>query len=481
MANVTNKLDIIKGFGTKDRPVTQDIWDRELFLPDHVSLHADGDIEPNRRHFDHSIYFDPKIAALEFDFIWEKSWLYIGREEDLPEVGDRMPVNVGRRSYMIVHSDENGFKAYYNSCPHRGTELCERKENAPTIRCPYHGWEWQNGGKLKRIPSHWDFREITPNNGSLPEVRLERWSGFLFINADGNAPSLMDALGMIPDHFKEYDYTNRYTHGHFRREMDCNWKVAQEAFQEAYHLYATHPEAVPFAGDAQGKYDIWETQGSYVGRNSTYSAIPSAHAPADTDPVASAQMFMQTTGDWHYPGYPIPTLDPDTDLRSQIANWIRAAYKERHGRDATVPDAILLDSPLYFFYPHCCFWLSEAVPFTYQFWPHATDPNKSYFEVRMLYPVKAGEERPAAAPRVDIGPEESIFAAMQDKFGFLAYIFDQDCGNLPRVQRGAHSANIENPTTHLGAYQESIIQHWNTIMQAAIEQGIAAGSGSPTE
>lgn len=480
MANITNKTEIIKGFGTKDRPVTQDVWDKEMFLPDHVSLRADGDIEPNRRHFDHSIYFDPKVAALEFDFIWEKSWLYIGREEDLPEVGDRMPVNVGKRSYMIVHSAENEFKAYYNSCPHRGTELCEQKENAPTIRCPYHGWEWQNGGKLKRIPSHWDFREITPNNGSLPEVRLERWGGFLFINADSSAPSLMDALGMIPAHFKEYDYANRYTHGHFRREMDCNWKVAQEAFQEAYHLYATHPEAVPFAGDAQGKYDIWETQGSYVGRNSTYSAIPSAHAPADIDPVASAQMFMQTTGDWHYPGYPVPVLDPDADLRSQISDWIRVAYKERHGRDATVPDAILLDSLLYFFYPHSCFWLSEAVPFTYQFWPHATDPNKSYFEVRMLYPVKAGEDRPAAAPRIDIGPKDSIFAAMEDKFGFLGYIFDQDCGNLPRVQRGAHSANIENPTTHLGAYQESIIQHWNTIMQAAIKEGIAAESGSPT-
>ena len=139
-----------------------------------------------------------------------------------------------------------------------------------------------------------------------------------------------------------------------------------------------------------------------------------------------------------------------------------------------------MDSPLYFFYPHSCFWLSEAVPLTYQFWPHATDPNKSYFEVRMLYPVKTGEETPAAARRVDIGPAESIFAAMQDTFGFLAYIFDQDCGNLPRVQRGAHSANIQNPMTHLGAYQESIIQHWNTVMQDAIEEGVAAKSGSPT-
>jgi len=474
MSNVARKAEITKGYGTKDRPVTQEVWDKEAFFHDHVSLRVHGDIEPDHRHFDHNIYFDPKIAAAEFEFVWEKGWLYIGRDEDLPEIGDRMPVNVGRRSYMIVHSAEDEFKAYYNSCPHRGTELCATKENAQSIRCPYHGWEWQNGGKLKRIPSHWDFKEITPNNGSLPEVRLERWGGFLFINADKNAPSLMDALGMIPDHFKEFDYANRYTYGHFRREMDCNWKVAQEAFQEAYHLYATHPEAVPFAGDAQGKYDVWATKGSYVGRNSTYSAIPSAHAPLDTDPVASAQMFLQATGDWHYPGHPVIQLEADKDLRVQVADWIRGAYKAKHGIDSTVPDAILLDSLLYFFYPHSCFWLSEAVPFTYQFWPHATDPNKSYFEVRMLYPVKAGEKRPPATPRVDIGPDGSIFAAMQDRFGFLAYIFDQDCGNLPRVQRGAHSANIENPTTHLGAYQESIIQQWNLIMLDAIEKGIAA-------
>jgi len=474
MNKMVKKSEITKGFGTKDRPVTQEVWNNEVFLPGHASLHADGAIEPDARHFDHSIYFDPKVAALEHTYVWEKSWLYVGREEDLPEIGDRMPVNVGARSYMIVHAGEDQFFAYYNSCPHRGTELCDKKENAATIRCPYHGWEWQNGGKLKRIPSHWDFKEITPNNGGLPKVRLERWGGFLFINADPDAPSLLDALGMIPDHFKEFDYANRYTYGHFKREMNCNWKVAQEAFQEAYHLYATHPEAVPFAGDAQGKYDVWETKGSHVGRNSTYSAIPSAHAPADTDPVASAQMFMQATGDWHYPGYPVAELDPKGDLRAQIANWIRDAFKEKHGRDANLPDAILLDSLLYFFYPHSCFWLSEAVPFTYQFWPHATDPNKSYFEVRMLYPVNPGQERPAAAQCVNLGPNDSIFQAMQAEFGFLAYIFDQDCGNLPRVQRGAHSANIENPTTVLGAYQESIISHWNTVMIRAIEEGIAA-------
>jgi phenylpropionate dioxygenase-like ring-hydroxylating dioxygenase large terminal subunit len=471
MVDVAEKTKIVKGYGTKDRPLTQDVWDTEAYLPEHASLHVDGEIEPNQRHFDYSIYVDPKFAALEQTHVWEKSWLNIGREEDLPNVGDRMPVAVGSRSYMIVHVAEDQYKAYHNSCPHRGTELCETKENAGSIRCPYHGWEWQNNGKLKRIPSHWDFREITPLNGGLAEVRLERWGGFLFINADKDAPSLLDALGLIPDHFREFDYANRYTQGHFRRAMNCNWKVAQEAFQEAYHLYATHPEAVPFAGDAQGKYDIWATNGSYVGRNSTYSAIPSAHAPADTDPVASAQMFLQTTGDWHYPGRPILQLDPNRDLRNQVADWVRAAFKDRHGRDANVPDAILLDSLLYFFYPHACFWLSEAVPFTYQFWPHASDPNKSYFEVRMLYPVKEGEARPPAAPRVEIGPEESIFAAAQDKFGFLAYIFDQDCSNLPRVQRGCHSANPDKPKTQLGLYQESIIQHWNTVMIDAIQAG----------
>lgn len=474
MNEMIKKAAITKGFGTKERPVTQEVWDKESFFPGHDAINSEGAVEPDQRHFNHSIYFDPAVAALEHEFVWEKSWLYIGRDEDLPEVGDRMPVNVGARSYLIIRSGEDEFKAYYNSCPHRGTELCVQKENADAIRCPYHGWEWQNGGKLKRIPSHWDFKEVTPKNGSLPEVRLERWGGFLFINADKDAPSLHDALGLIKDHFKEFDYANRYTHAHFRREMLCNWKVAQEAFQEAYHLYATHPEAVPFAGDAQGKYDIWETKGSHIGRNSTYSAIPSAHAPSDTDPLASAQMFMQSTGDWHYPGVPVPDLDPDKDLRAQIAPWIRQAYRQKHGQETTVPDAILLDSLLYFFYPHSCFWLSEAVPFTYQFWPHATDPNRSYFEVRMFYPVNPEMGRPAASPRVDLGPEDSIFEAMSEKLGFLGFIFDQDCGNLPRVQRGAHSANIENPTTHLGAYQESIIQHWNTVMLREIEAGIAS-------
>ena len=46
--------------------------------------------------------------------------------------------------------------------------------------------------------------------------------------------------------------------------IGCNWKVAQEAFMESYHVIATHPQILPIIADANSQYDIY---GRHVNRN----------------------------------------------------------------------------------------------------------------------------------------------------------------------------------------------------------------------
>ncbi|MEO0032557.1 MAG: hypothetical protein RIS94_2315 [Pseudomonadota bacterium] len=462
----------VRGYGSAERPLVRDSWARETHSPANSALTACGNYEPDFRTVEHSRYFDPAWAQAEFDHIWTKNWLYACREEDLPEVGDRLPLNVGPASYIIARSGGDEFKAFRNSCLHRGTLLCAKKEGGETIRCPYHGWEWKADGRLKAIPSHWDFPDITRLNGSLPEIRLERWGGFIFVNADKDAAPLSEALHVVPEHFKVFEPERRYTAARFRKLVRANWKVTQEAFQEAYHLFATHPEAVPFTGDAQGQYDIWRGLNGHVGRNTTCSATPSMHAPSEDTPLKAAQMIGQAMRDWHYPDADLPVLDEAGDLRAQLAQWHREVASTFYGRPIERPDAVMLDSPLYFVYPHACFWLSEAVPFTYQFLPHESDPELSYFDVRLLLPCPEGAVPPAAEPVV-LDADQSVFAHCPE-FGFLGYVFDQDMSNMPLIQKGAHAADPTAPYTRLGAYQEMIIQHWNQVMEEQIRRGQAA-------
>ena len=467
---VVGRPDIRRGFGSEDRPVAGVLWSREVFRPDSPALTARGNLDPDNRNVDLRRYYDPEFARAEFEKVWIKTWLFACREEDIPNIGDRVPLHIGPLSWFVVRSGKDSFKAYHNSCLHRGTMLCTRSESAQSIRCPYHGWEWGIDGRLMNIPNHWDFPKVTRSNASLSEAKLGRWGGFIFINADPDAAPLEEALGVIPKHFEEFAPARRYTAARFRKQVNANWKIVQEAFQEAYHLFTTHPEAVPITADAQTQYDVWAGEHGHVGRNASCSGTPSIHAPPDVTPFKATQMFAEAIRDWHYPGAELPTIDPDGDLRAQLGAWHRARIKQRYGRDTDIPDAMMMDSLLYFMFPHACFWLSESVPFTYQFTPHRTDPEKSYFEVRLLLPCPENGAPPPSAPNIEIGADESIYKMAPD-FGFLGYVFDQDMSNLPRVQLGSTAANPAYPRSRLGVYQEAIIQHWNAVLDDMIERG----------
>jgi len=457
----TTNREMQRGYGNAERPVIGELWKRDS-MGQSTAMQARGDYEPHNKQVDYKRYYDQDYFKRELERVWQKQWLYACREEDIPQVGDRVPFEVGPLSYFIVRSGEDEFKAFYNSCLHRGTILCSKRESSDTIRCPYHGWEWNVDGRLKRIPSHWDFAELTRVNGSLPEVKLGRWGGFIFINADPNAPPLEEALGVMPEHFKDLAPEKRYTKARFRKLIAANWKAAQEAFQESYHLYATHPEGVPFNGDSQSQYDIFTTPHGAIGREAVPSAVPSMHADSTATPAAAALAFAEVAKAWHYPDATLPDIDPQGDVRAQTAAWVRAAYQQAYGRENKLPDSMLLDSTLYFMYPHFCLWLTEAVPFVYQFTPHATDPNLCYFEVRLLMPYAEGQERPPSSPPIEIGLNESIYEKAP-AFSFLGMIFDQDMSNLPLVQRGLKAADPAKPYSRLGTYQEGLIQHWHEL------------------
>ncbi|MDB5702315.1 MAG: Rieske (2Fe-2S) protein [Sphingomonadales bacterium] len=460
------KRDMRRGYGNKERPVIGELWQRDSTAITDV-MTAEGTYQPSNKNIEFSRYYDPEFFKQEIEKVWRRQWLIAGREEDIPNVGDRFPLSVGPDAYMIVRTGAHEFKAYFNSCLHRGATLCAKPESGTSIRCPYHGWEWDIDGSLKKIPSHWDFQELNRLNAALPQVKIDRWGGFLFINADPESPPLAESLGVMPAHFESFGLERRFTKTRFRKLVGANWKASQEAFLESYHLYATHPEGVPFNGDSQSQYDIFPTPNGAIGREAVPSAVPSMHADASATPAAAAMAFAHVAKTWHYPDAELPEIDPSADVRAQIGAWARRAYATTYGRENTQPDAILLDSLLYFMYPQFCMWMSEAVPFAYQFLPHESDSNLSYFDVRLLMPFAEGEIAPPAAQIIEIGLNESI-AEKAPLFSFLGMIFDQDMSNMPLIQRGMKAANPKAPFSNVGTYQEALMQHWHELIDRDI-------------
>ena len=465
--------EIIKGHSTSESPLVLDLLRNDSStVPE--SLAADGNYYPELTRIPFSRYFDRGYADLELEHVWKKCWQFACREEDIPEIGDRYPYDVGPLSFIIIRSGENEFRAFNNSCLHRGTKLCTAITGSDQIRCPFHGWTWNVDGSLKRIPSRWDFPHVD-DSFRLPEIQLDRWGGCIFVNPDLEAAPLSDSLGVLPAHFSHFDLANRFTLAFTQKRIRANWKHVWAAFLESYHVAETHFDAVEFTGDANTKYDCFDDGKAIISRLITPAGVPSPtledSVSAREAAIATAQSFANALGPAAEATLPEFDALPQYG-RSEIAAWRREMMSGMLGVDlGSVSDAEMIDSIQYAMFPNFGPWLGEGLPLIYQFLPLGDNPAESLFTVRLTAPLREGAPRPPSAPLTQLDFDE--FFESLPEWGRLAHIFDQDMSNLPIIQAGMRSAAAERSQLSLGRYQEQRI----ALLHEFVDQKIAEGRG----
>lgn len=462
--NSQEKIERKRGHRSSVSPLVCELLANDS-RPLSTALRSSGNTDPASRRVPFSRYFDPEIARLEKERVWNKMWQFACREEDIPAVGDRINYDVGDTSFVILRSAENEFRAFHNACLHRGNRLCGGRASGESVRCSFHAWEWNLDGSLRKIPSEWDFPQVDKETFRLPEVKVGRWGGFLFINPDPEAGPLSDVLGVLPAHFESWKPEERFTFVHVRKLVRANWKVTMEAFLEAYHVIETHSDAMPFTGDASTQYDIWDDGKSHISRLITPLAVPSPHlgdeASAQAALDAVTQVFAMALG----PDAEVPSFDASKGTgRADIAEWRRQMLAGGFCRDfSALADSELVDTIQYLMFPNFCPWYGEGLPLTYQFLPYKNDPNASVMSIRLLLPAPGnGIPRPPSAPIIELGFDDA-FAAVPE-LGLISHIFEQDMANLPNVQLGLKSAAERFNATTLGQYQESRISHFHETL-----------------
>lgn len=463
--------EMIKGIGSKESPLVGDLLASDSStVPD--CLKAEGDYHPEPRDVPFSFYHDRDYAELEMQHVWKKCWQFACREEDIPAVGDRYLYEVGTLSFIIMRSAVNEFRAFHNSCLHRGTKLCSGSSGGEHIRCPFHGWSWNLDGSLREIPGAWDFPDVDESY-RLPEARVERWGGCLFINPDRDAGPLSDALGVLTDHFKDFDLSKRFTLAFTQKKIRANWKHTWAAFLESYHVAETHFDAVDFNGDSNTRYDCFDDGKAVISRLITPSAVPSPSlgeaVSAREAAIAAAVSFANALGP------EAQALLPDFDSihdfgRKDVAAWRRKTMSSLLGADVSGRcDSEMLDSIQYAMFPNFGPWLGEGLPLMYQFLPVGNNPDESLFTVRLLAPVPDGAEAPPAAPVTYLDFDE--FFESLPQWGRIAHVFDQDMANLPIIQAGMRAAAPERASMVLGRYQEQRIRLMHEFIDGKIAEG----------
>ena len=403
-------------------------------------------------------YTSPEFFAREMESVWGKTWQWVCREEHLTDAGDYVVYDIGPHSVIVVRTEAGEIKAYHNSCLHRGTQFrrSDSSGGADELRCPFHGWTWSLEGELVTLPCRWDFKRVRDEDFRLPQVRLERWGGFVWINLDDAAPPLMEYLGVLPEHFKDrWDLSRRHVVLHLQKELNTNWKAAMEAFLEAYHVMQTHAGGRAASGGwDNAQYDVFAPHVSRFIHTvaATYPDNPNDE-PFNMRPASEAETFARMGRK----PQGVAELPEGRTARSYIAEQMRETMGAALGVDLSAhSDSEMLDSIEYHLFPNMCLFPGVSLPMIYRFRPIGMDPGRTLFDLVFLQPTAEGAEAPPAPLPHRVAAQDS-YASVPGMNPGLGAVYDQDTGNLEMQYRGFVAAKKRGQT--LGDYQEVRIRH----------------------
>jgi phenylpropionate dioxygenase-like ring-hydroxylating dioxygenase large terminal subunit len=192
----------------------------------------------------------PDHYELEREAIFRRTWLNVGRVEQLPRTGAYFTreLDAARTSIIVVRDKDGGLRAFHNICRHRGNKLVwndfPQEEVEGTCRqftCKYHGWRYGLDGELGFVQQEEEFFDLDKSEHGLVPVQCEVWEGFIFVNLDpDNTESASDYLGQMGAGLAGYPFDKMTTVFKYRADVGANWKLFIDAFAEFYHAPVLH-------------------------------------------------------------------------------------------------------------------------------------------------------------------------------------------------------------------------------------------------
>lgn len=208
------------------------------------------DIETVKQHgLPGAIFSDTEIFDTESRALFSEGWMSIGCGQQLPEVGDVLPVTIAGHSLIAVRGNDGAIGVFHNVCRHKGAPLVDEPCNKRVLVCPYHRWAYQLDGSLRGAPYyHGDQKHPISDeekaDKGLIAVRFAIWWDIIFVNVSGSAPNFGEFIAPLEAELTEYNFDNIRPLSATEYAGNCNWKLAVDNFLDGYHVPFVHSQAV---------------------------------------------------------------------------------------------------------------------------------------------------------------------------------------------------------------------------------------------
>ena len=201
-------------------------------------------------------YVDPKLAEREREVFFNQKPQLIGLSGDLPQKNSFITLNDLGTPILAVRNQDGVFRAFVNSCRHRGVVVEQRdRGKAHRFTCQFHRWTYDPNGTLVGLPKQDHFGEVDMNDLGLLELPSLEKHGMLWVHPDPKGEiNLQELLTQeLLDELEVWNLDNLEFLGCDTYDIACNWKLAMDTFGETYHFSSLHETTLynAFHGNVQ--------------------------------------------------------------------------------------------------------------------------------------------------------------------------------------------------------------------------------------
>lgn len=405
-----------------------------------VAKHS-GPVTPDRVPVD--AYVSPEYVRLEKERLWPHVWQVACREEEIPQPGSFYTYEIADESISVVRKQDGSIAAYFNVCPHRGRRLTAGCGRMGKFHCKYHGWQWNLDGKPTEVVDRHDWGDLLQDEEvTLQPVKVGLFGGWVFINMDPDSESLEAFLGEAKTLLDPFEIEQMRYAWRKRIVMPCNWKTAQEAFMEGYHVQTTHRQLLAYQDDY--------TYSKAVGNHALFGYAPTAlfglPSPRISDQSGDIRKGLYefnkeiwdtlqatTTDEMLAAGRRLMEL-PETATPFEVYVAFAQFHREEAAKSGRpfppiTGEQLMAAGTDWNIFPNLVFLQQPTNVLFYRSRPYGDDPDKCIFEINVL-------ERfaPGAEPQIEVEDGGDDWNAVD-----WGLILAQDFQNMEEVQKGMKS------------------------------------------
>jgi phenylpropionate dioxygenase-like ring-hydroxylating dioxygenase large terminal subunit len=313
----------------------------------------------------------PEYFALEREKLFKRVWLKVGRVDEIPNPRDYKVkrLDFANTSVILTHGEDGRIRGFHNICSHRGNKVVwgddtyglRGTSRTKTFACHFHGWVYNLKGELVGVPQEELFFQLDKCQNGLPEIATDTWEGFIFVNLDPSpTQSLKEFVGEHADRLGGFPFAAMTAVYEYYTVLNCNWKIAWDAFSEAYHVSTVHAGSFPGVFDAEVKQ---------VGMYGIHHSGAAHQEPSPPVGRVAALSYQLATASIAKPGF-------------------RSSLPARINPDRS-PDFVFDQSAIF---PNFLIHVSEGLYFTHQFWPISLDQTL-WEGIQYFLPARNAGER----------------------------------------------------------------------------------------